>query len=56
MSLMVIALGMYNIWKKIEWEPHVSMPTRDEFKPEPKATKAGWKDPEKKFRAKVYEE
>lgn len=53
---MVIALGVYNIWKKIEWEPTVSMPTRDDFGPEAQVTKSAWKEPEKKFRAKVYEE
>jgi len=55
-SLMVIALGVYNIWRKIEWEPNISTPVREDFEPDTQATKSAWKEPEKKFRAKVYEE
>lgn len=57
-ALIVIALAAYNIWKKIEWEPEVTHPTREEFvtNKEEKDLHAHWKAAEKKFRAKVYDE
>lgn len=55
-SLIVIAFSLHSIWKKIEWEPNVTLPQKEDFKTDKEPTGAKWQTSEKKFRAKVYEE
>lgn len=55
-SLMVIALSVYNIWKKMEWDPQIEYPVKPKEEEKPKPQQAQWQTAEKKFRAKVYEE